>query len=240
MKIIFFTLLFLLFYQTEALAFTMSNQNYIIEMGNLNSAAGKPQNTNYKLGVTLGETGAGLYSGTNYKIRAGFQYIHSIIPFSFAISSLLIDFGTLNPANPVTRTNVLTVSNGSSSGYAVTAFENHQLLVPSTGALIPDTTCDSGTCNTTTSSAWINTLTYGFGYRCDNVSGTDCATGFTSTDNYKQFADASVSETPQAVMTGQNVGRNKKTQITYKVNISATQPAGSYTNVITFIATPTF
>jgi len=81
-------------------------------------------------------------------------------------------------------------------------------------------------------------LTYGFGYRCDNVSGSDCA--FTTANNYKQFADTSHSETPQSVMTGVNVGKNIKTQITYKLNISATQPPGDYANVVRFIATPTF
>jgi hypothetical protein len=41
------------------------------------------------------------------------------------------------------------------------------------------------------------------------------------------------------VMTGANVGRNKQVQITYKANISGTQPGGNYRNVITYIATPT-
>lgn len=220
-------------------AFKMTNANYTILEGNLNSVAGKPTNSNYKLGVTVGELGSGLYSGTNYKIRAGFEYIYSIIKFQFSISSTLVDFGTLTPTNPVTRTQTLTISNGSANGYTVTASENHPLIVDSTGAVIPDTTCDGGTCTETTSAAWSNTLTYGFGYRCDDISGTDCASGFTTGTYYKQFADDSASETEQSVMTGANVGRNKRVQITYKANISGTQPGGLYRNVITYIATPT-
>lgn len=220
-------------------AFKMTNANYTILEGNLNSVAGKPTNSNYKLGVTVGELGSGLYSGTNYKIRAGFEYIYSIIKFQFSISSTLVDFGTLTPTNPVTRTQTLTISNGSANGYTVTASENHPLIVDSTGAVIPDTTCDGGTCTETTSAAWSNTLTYGFGYRCDDISGTDCASGFTTGTYYKQFADDSASETEQSVMTGANVGRNKQVQITYKANISGTQPGGLYRNVITYIATPT-
>jgi len=200
-------------------------------------SSGKPTGDNYKMGVTTGQTAPGLFSGTNYKVKSGFQYIHSIIPFAFSIDNIDINFGTLTANNPVTRTSNLTVSNGSAAGYSVTASENHQLLVPATGALIPDTTCDNGTCTETTSAAWTNSLTYGFGYRCDNVTGTDCATGFTSADNYKQF-DASPSA--QTVMSGANVGRNKEVQITYKVNISTTQAAGLYTNTIMYIATPTF
>jgi hypothetical protein len=226
-------------FSTHADAFKMTNSNYTILEGNLNSVAGKPTNSNYKLGITVGELGSGLYSGTNYKVRAGFQYIYSIIKFQFTISSTLIDFGTLTPTNPVTRTQTLTISNGSAHGYTVTASENHPLLVDSTGAVIPDTTCDSGTCTESTSSAWSNTLTYGFGYRCDNVSGTDCASGFTTSTFYKQFTNLAASETPTGVMTGANVGRNKQVQITYKANVSGTQPGGNYRNVITYIATPT-
>lgn len=221
-------------------AFTMSNNNYVLQMGNFNTTSGKPSNSNYSLGFTAGETAIGLYSGTNYKVRSGFQYIHSITRFAFSISSTVIDFGSIYPTDPVLRTNTLTVSNGSANGYIVTASENHQLLVPSEGSVIPDTTCDGGTCSETTSAAWTSALTYGFGYRCDNVTGTDCASGFSDANDYKQFANVSANETPQAVMTGVNVGRNKKTQITYKANISGTQPAGLYTNILTYIATPTF
>ena len=239
LRIVFLSLLLVLCVITQTYAITMTSDDYIITEGNLNSAAGRPTNSNYKLGVTVGELGSGRYSGTNYTVRAGFQYIHSIIRFNFTLSSVLIDFGTLTPTNPVTRTQTLTISNGSAHGYTVTAQENHPLQVDSTGAQIPDTTCDAGTCTESTSAAWSNTLTYGFGYRCDNVSGTDCATGFTTGTFYKQFANMNASETPVGVMTGVNVGRNKQTQITYKANVSGTQPGGLYRNVITYIATPT-
>lgn len=231
-------LFFLTSVKTEA--FTMSNLQYILEMGNLNSFAGKKSNAQFTLTDTGGQLAPGLFSGSNYKVRAGFQYIYSIIAFRFSISSLFIDFGIVTPTNPVTRTNTLTISNGSAYGYDVTAFENHQLLVPASGALIPNTTCDNGTCTTTTSASWTSSLTYGFGYRCDNVTGTDCASGFTTSSFYKQFPDQSGSQTPVAVMSGTNVGRNKKVEITYKVNISGTQPAGSYINTITYVATPTY
>jgi hypothetical protein len=216
---------------------TMSNSQYILQMGNFNMASGKPTGSGYAVSYTMGQTGPGLYSGANYKVRAGFQYIYSLIPFSFRISSTEIDFGTLNATNPVTRTNTLTVSNGSASGYQVTASENHALLNIAYGKTIPDTACDSGPCTPSTSGPWTSTLTYGFGYRCDNISGTDCASGFTTSTYYKPFI---ASPSAQAVMLGSNVGRNKQCQITYKVNISGTQAAGTYANTIMYIATPTF
>lgn len=239
LQIVFLTVLLLLCAATQVLAITMTSDEYAITEGNLNSAAGRPTSSTYKLGVTVGELGSGRYTGTNYTVRAGFQYISSIIRFNFTLSSILIDFGTLSPTNPVTRTQTLTLSNGSAHGYTVTAQENHPLQVDSTGAQIPDTTCDGGTCTESTSAAWANTLTYGFGYRCDNVVATDCASGFSTGTFYKQFSDANASETPQSVMTGVNVGRNKQVQITYKANVSGTQPGGNYKNVIMYIATPT-
>lgn len=231
--------LFALFYTQNVTAQSrMSNDNFIIRFGNLNTAAGNSSNAQYGLGQTVGQIAPGLYSGTNFKVRAGFQYIHSIIPFSFAISSQFIDFGPITPGAPVTRTNTLTISNGSAYGYTVLASENHPLRVNATGVDIPDTTCDSGTCNEQTSAAWTNILTYGFGYRCDNLSGADCQSGFSSSDNYRQFASSSSGELAFPVMRGVNVGRNIQSQITYKVNISPTQPAGLYENVITYVATP--
>jgi len=224
----------------QILAFSMSNDNWIIDFGNLNMTSGKKSGANYSLTDTVGQIAPGLYSGTNYKVRAGFQYVYSIIPFRFSISNLEIDFGALTPTNPVTRTSTLTISNGSANGYSVTAYENHALLKQGTGSMIPDTTCDSGTCTETIGSAWTSSLVYGFGYRCDNVSGTDCPTDFSTSTYYKQFANDSVGENASAVMTGTNVGSSKQVQITYKVNISGTQPPGDYFNYLTYMAIPTF
>lgn len=228
---------------------TMYNDSYKVRMGNLNSISGESGGS-YNINFTSGETGVGLYSGANYKVRAGFQYIKSIIPFSFTISDILVDFGTLSPTNPVTRTSTLTIGNQSANGYVVTVSENHQLLVPSSGALIPDTRCDGGTCTQTTAAAWTSSLTYGFGYRCDSVSviyngavSNGCVAGDTTFyDNptfYKQFADDSNSETAQSIMSGTS-GRNQQATVTYKLNISSTQAAGQYANSIIYIATPTY
>lgn len=229
-----------IFNPSTARAQTMSNSSYIIQMGNLNMSAGKPTGAQYSVSFTAGQTGAGLYSGSNYKVKSGFQYIYPFIGFAFSISSIEINFGTLSATNPVTRTNTLTVSNQSAGGYMVTAFENHPLLVPATGTKIPDTTCDGGSCSESLAAAWTNPLTYGFGYRCDAITTNYCVSDFTNGTYYKQFADDSNSETAQTIMDSSVSGKNQQAEITYKVNISATQPAGQYSNVITYIATPTF
>ncbi len=216
---------------------TMSNDNFILRFGNFNTAAGRGTTGGFTLNLTVGQTAPGLYTGTNFKVRAGFQYISSIIPFSFTISQTNIDFGSISPTIAVVRSNNLTVSNGSAFGYTVTASENHPLLVASSGQMIPDTTCNSGACNTTTAALWNDPGAFGFGYRCDNVSGSDCDSQFSTANFYKPFA---ASPSAIAVMSSTNVGRSRQAQITYRLNISNTQAAGIYTNTINFIATPSF
>ncbi|MGH7246348.1 MAG: hypothetical protein ACREGI_05465 [Candidatus Levyibacteriota bacterium] len=225
------------FFTPEIQALRMYNDSYIVQMGNLNNVAGNSSGSGRNLSITVGETGSGLYTGSGYKVRAGFQYIHSIIKFSFKASPTFIDFGELPITTFTTRTGTITISNGSAHGYAVTAQESHELFDEASGQYIHNTTCDNGLCTATTSDTWSNTLTYGFGYRCDNLNGTDCASGFGASTSFKQFA---ASPSAATVMTGTNVGRNKQVQITYQINISATQPTGLYRNIITYIATPTF
>ena len=216
---------------------TMSNTNYIIRMGNLNSLSGKPTGPNYKVSFTVGQTGANLFTGPNFKVKLGFQYIYPLYAFRFSVSSLFIDFGIITPGTPVTRAHRLTVSNRSAHGYQVTVSQNHNLRVNATGREIPATICDAGTCTPTTGAAWTSSLVYGFGYRCDNISGSDCDSGFSTSTFYKPFIS---SPSAIVVMSSLNIGQNRASDITFKVNVPNTQAAGLYTNVINYIATPTF
>lgn len=209
-------------------------------MGTLDSFSGQASGNNKELNFTGGQSPQGLSSGTNNKVKLGFQYIHPLRGFSFSLSQSLIDFGILSPTNPVTRNTILTVNNRSGEGYSVNASENHPLQSAASGQTIPDTTCDNGSCTQLISGVWDNALTYGFGYRCDPISDRDCADGFGNNASYKQFADAGKGQAPQAVMFSGKNGGTKKAKITYKINISGTQPAGSYANTITFIAVPSF
>ena len=224
--------------QSQGVSSSMKNSSYILRTGNFNTAAGRSTGSGTNLNITVGQLSPGLYTGANFKLRAGFQYLPTGVPFSFSISSNFINFGLLEPTNPVTRTNILTVSNRSSGGYVVSSSEDHELKA-SEAAVIPDTTCDSGTCSEAVSAVWSNTLTYGFGYRCDGVGTNYCAEGFSDSASFKQFANRGSSEEQETVMKGTS-GRNHKSQITYKVNVSGSQAAGYYTNVITYVATPTY
>lgn len=157
--------------------------------------------------------------------------------YSFSLSNSIIDYGILSATNPVFRTTNISLSSLNKI-FMVTAYENNPLLITSSNTTIPDTTCDNGYCSEIRSSLWENTLTYGFGYRCDNISGTTCPAEFKENNFYRQFADKSKNETPQIIMSGNAGDKNPQIQITYKVNISKTQISGSYANTITYIASP--
>lgn len=224
-------------------AFRMANDFFIINLGNFNNIAGEISGPGNKLTFTSGELGSGLYTGTNYKLCAGFYggiFCNKITTptFTFTVVPTLIDFGTIDPTNPVSRTNTLTVSGTQAFTYTITARENHPLK--SSSSFIPDTTCDTGICNDTTASAWTNTLTYGFGYRCDNVTGIDCVSDFSSTSAFKAFANAELGKSAQVVMNGTTKSTGRSGQITYKVNVSASQQPGTYSNTVTYLAIPTF
>lgn len=244
---IFFTFLLAISYTLYAtpatLGFTMSNDFYIIILGNLNSIAGQATGNGQTLTFTSGELGSGLYTGTNFTICAGFYggiYCNqqpTAGVFTFTVTPTDLDFGTVDPTSPVSRTNILDVLS-SASGYSVTAIENHSLQTASASA-IPDTTCDSGLCDPASASEWSSNLTYGFGYRCDNISQADCVTFATNT--YKPFPNTALAEMPEVVMQNNAAsGLEKQSQVTYKVNVSGSQLPGVYTNTITYVASPNF
>jgi hypothetical protein len=222
---------------------SLKSTNYEITWPNLNMAAGGSTSPGYKMGITAGQTSPGLYSSFGYKIRAGFQYIHSIIPFSFKISPWALNFGSLNPETLTNNQSLtLTVNSGSAGGYQVTAQENDPLTSTATST-IPDTTCDAAdTCTHTDAGTWTQTTTYGFGY---NMTGTDVPLEFAG-GKYKNFPDGP-GESPVKIMgktpapvEGHVAERNKIATMSARINIENTQAAGTYRNVLTFTAIPTY
>ena len=214
----------------------IESPNYRIIFPNFNSGAGIPSSDNYSLNTTIGQTAPGLYSSAGYRVKAGFQYINSIIPFSFSISDIQVNFGTLTPQTPSTDTSTLTVSAGGAGGYIVKASENHPMQTSDSSDSIIDTLCDT-TCSETTAASWTSATKYGFGF---NMSGDDIPADFTNSNYFRQFADRSNSETSATIMSSANVGSSRTATIYYKVNVSTVQPAGVYRNIIMFTAIPSY
>lgn len=213
----------------------MSSTSFVIQMGNLNMTSGEKSSGTYTITDTVGQTAPGQYSSAGYYVKAGFQYIYTIGTFSFSISNTAVNLGTLTTNQFSTGTTVLTVSAKGAGGYIVTASENNRLRTANQANNIPDTTCDSGTCTETTAAVWSTATNNGFGY---NMTGNDIPAAFASSTYFKQFADQSLFESAQTIMSNTGVGKNRQATVTYKVSISGTQAAGLYENAITYIATP--
>ncbi len=102
--------------------------------------------------------------------------------------------------------------------------------------VIIDTLCDT-TCSETTAGVWTSASKYGFGF---NMTGDDISADFTNSTYFRQFADRSNAESAKTIMTSANVGRSRTATITYKLNVSTVQPAGTYRNVIMYTAIPSY
>jgi hypothetical protein len=187
----------------------MSDQNYNLENKNLEVQTFRqitPKPIQNPAGVKP-------YSqGKNYK-----AYADTSSSFGFTVSHDTINFGKPTATNPVIR--LLYLTTAPKISYQILVSENHPLVADKN--TIPDTTCDSGSCTEITSSTWISTLTYGFGYRSST----------TPENEYKQFPDLSKKEHFEALL---------QDKITYKVNVATTQQQGAYSNVVTYIAVPNF
>lgn len=214
---------------------TMDSASYKIRLGNFNMTSGTKTSASYNLTDTVGQIAAEFFSSTGYHVKAGFQYIYTLYDFSFTISSLAINLGSQTPNAFSTASNTLTVT-APGQGYSVTAYETGR-LTSSSGATIPDTTCDSGTCTETAAGIWTTPTNNGFGY---NATGNDVATDFTSSSYFRPFPDFSLSEVPATVMTTAAAGKNRLATITYKLSPSSSQAAGDYSTQIIYIATPVY
>src|SRR3989344_5608722 len=168
------------------------SERYRIQCGAVNiGGENSLMSGGYNLSVSLGQNAAGEFQSSGYVVKAGFQYLHSIIPFRFTISNTNMNFGTILPQVPATQQTVLTISSGGAGGYQVTAQEATPLKTLA-AVTIPDTVCNEG----------------------------------------------STKETAENIMTNENVGKNRQATVTFKVNISPIQAAGSYQTIVKFIATP--
>lgn len=217
----------------QATAETLESDNYRIRFGNFNMTSGTKSSANFTLTDTVGQTAAGEFNSTGYTIKTGFQYMYTLYEFSFTISDLLIDLGELKPHTFASDTNTLTVS-APGPGYAVTAYENHPFQNTKEQEII-DTKCNDNSCNETLAALWTNKSKTGFGF---NIKGDDTPTDFVSNSYFRQFANAKENEIPQVVMSSSQAIKNHAAEVTYQANIDDQQPAGTYENIITYIATP--
>jgi len=240
---------------SPVLAIEMNSPQYRIQMGDVNiGAANQLESANGNLlSDTLGQLAANQFNSSGYIVKAGFQYIHSIVPFSFSISNTNIDFGEIYANNPVTATTDLSVSFGGGGQYQVTVEELERLKTIVGSNYIDDTCCDAGCsseskCTETTAAVWNEDSTTGFGYK---MSLEDIPTTFTTcgTSCYRPFPDASIPDSPAVVMSSPDVTVDLASKpkdiihlarMTLKLNVGGTQAAGTYQTILNFVATPSY
>ena len=233
-------LVFTIYGYSFVFADDLKSPTFEIQMSTINITGGNKSNLSgtINLADTVGQTFQGRFDGSGYVVQAGFQYINTIIPFTFKISNLDIDFGSVVPGVVSTRSNVLTVTTGSAYGYSVKAIEDHPLKQSGNTTTIPDTSCDLATpCIKTNADVWSDIARFGFGY---NMAGSDVdATDFINSNYYRPFPVENTDQ-PVVVMSKNGVATSSAATVTYKININANQAAGTYQNAIQFIAIPSF
>jgi hypothetical protein len=173
-----------------------------------------------------------------------------------------VPWGTLAPGYNAQKNNTdhqITISTNSADGYKLYAEENDQMGkdgVTCSGAsageandCIQDTVCGSTPCTHQTYRDWgADPSSYpGLGYSLQNVSGTDAVFEFNTsggTFNAKQFADQEASESRNAstaeLMSNAGPVDTSSAYVCYRIDITATQPAGYYYNKVKYTAVPTF
>lgn len=212
--------------------------SYHIDFGNFNMTSGSKRSANYKLTDTVGQNAPGQFNSNGYTVKAGFQYIYEQnLPFSFKISNLDLNFGSLTPEIGSTITNALTINSPLSFGYEILAIANHPLTTVGDNTTIPDTKCDTNVCSDSIDGPWVRSSTYGFGF---NASGIGTSSYFTDLTYFRRFADDSLNETPKTIISENIKAVDHSALITYKINISSIQPVGTYQNSINFIAIPKY
>ncbi|NLG06709.1 MAG: hypothetical protein GX559_03380 [Candidatus Pacebacteria bacterium] len=236
---LFFALLFLFLSLTPVKAENMTSDSYYLQFGNFNMGSGEFDRTGqFGLTYTLGGTAVGPfgeYGTSQYFIGSGFQYIYQIRQFSFSISKLAIEFGDLTAGIFANDSHTITINTGSAGGYQIYVFEDRPLsLANNLSIRIPNTTCNT-TCTKSLAGIWDNPNRDGFGY---NVFGNNVANDFINSTYFRPFADNSVGEDMELIMSSPNVAFDETATVTYQVVPSAAQTAGDYQTYVMFVAVP--
>lgn len=229
----FFSLSLLLVFSAQA--DRLESDSYVIQFGNFNMTAGEKSSASYKVTDTVGQTAPGPYTGSNYFIGSGFQYIYQIAQFRFSISSTAIDLGLLTAGAHNSANHNISISTRGAGGYQVFAYELRPLTHSAGIDTVADTTCDNADCDETVAKAWVNQNIGGFGF---NISGDDVPADFINNNYFRQFADNSSAEPMQVVMSSGNIAKNRTATVTYKAGLVGTESAGNYQTGIVYVAVP--
>lgn len=151
-----------------------------------------------------------------------------------------VDFGSLNLSAFNNLAQFLQCTTNATNGYIIQAFESGQLAMIGGSTTIPDTTCPSNSCTTSSAALWSTNTDSGFGYALQvGTTSAGAVLGITTDSAYKPFGVGYANT--QTVMSRTNTpAGTDSAYICYRITVSNYQPAGTYQNEINFIATATF
>jgi len=166
---------------------------------------------------------------------------------SFSLSSLAVNFQTLNSGNNYTDTSqtTTTISTNAYNGYVITAWETG----PMTHQINSFFTISDWSGTNVTPSAWAGNCPSndecGFGYKTNDTSlsgGT--ANRFASGNDYAGFVQAGegdpVADHTDAIDGQTGEVANEQFVVTYKISTNSSQAAGPYATTIVYIATANY
>lgn len=151
-----------------------------------------------------------------------------------------VEFGSLNLSAFNNLAQFLQCTTNASNGYVIQTFESGRLTMIGSGITIPDTTCPSNSCTTSSAALWTTSATSGFGYALEvGTTSAGAVLGITTASAYKPFGIGYANA--QSILSRTNTpAGTDSAYICYRITVSNAQPAGTYQNEINFIATATF
>lgn len=164
-------------------------------------------------------------------------------PGDITTTATTIPFGTTTGDVFVDGCHDLEISTNAGDGYSVTVAESDVLT--SGGNTIADGSCD-GSCTETTFAAWATASgNNGFGYcLTDEVGAPSGVAGVNQCSGaslqFKIFPSLTASETPEQIMSETTAVAADSVIVGYRLSVAASQTAGTYTNSVVYVATPTY
>ncbi len=197
---------------------TMSSTSFVITSDDLSAGGGNSTSTSFVSESDIGGTATGENSvSTSFAACAGYPCTLNLTQpsITFSVSPNTVSLGTLTTSAIATGTTTLTTTENATNGYSITVVGDGQLRRAAGGA-VPDVADGAVT---------IGAGEYGIG-----LTGTDRA--FTD--------DRSVTTSLRTIASNGGAVTNSTITVTFKAAISSTVPAGSYSQIATFVCTGSF
>ena len=150
------------------------------------------------------------------------------ITTSGATTATEVPFGTVTPGTGYSLAQYLRVETNSDSGYAVTAQQDGSLR-KSNGTTIADLA----------GSATESSTSNGFGYGLKKKV-NDPTVPFEYNDSGATFKAKRFETSPEQIMSETDSTTGSEVYVVYRLQVSASQPAGDYQTAVTYIATATY